>query len=308
MLEYHLGDNFTPLPYPKKTGNESLSESWILHKLTAAAVGVNKAFGNWEFSNTTKITYDYWYNQLCDVFIEVAKGIFKDGTPTERESAKQTLYTALEGALRLIQPMMPFLSEELWQLLPRRPDDNTPACCVASYPDDSSLEDPETDRIYELILDISRAIRALSANFDIKDNATIFISPLDATTRSLCEEETRAIRSLGGKAIDKGTLSILSPSDGKPAGCIAQSIGTSAVVYLQVRDRVDVDALISTAKGKLQKANELVEKQRTLINKDGFGKMPEDKQKSEKEKMDERRAEVQVLEESLGQFERLKLE
>ena len=52
----------------------------------------------------------------------------------EQESAKQTLYTALEGGLTMIHPFMPFLTEELWQRLPRRPDDTYPSLVLATYP------------------------------------------------------------------------------------------------------------------------------------------------------------------------------
>jgi len=67
----------------------------------------------------------------CDVYIENSKAIFQDGSAEERLSALNTLYTALEGALRLIHPFMPFLSEELWQRLPRRLDDTTVSITIA---------------------------------------------------------------------------------------------------------------------------------------------------------------------------------
>jgi valyl-tRNA synthetase len=69
---------------------------------------------------------------LCDVFIENSKAIISDGTAEERKSAMETLYTALEGALRMIHPFMPFLSEELWQRLPKRPGDKTPSITIAA--------------------------------------------------------------------------------------------------------------------------------------------------------------------------------
>ena len=51
-----------------------------------------------------------------------------------RESAQQTLYTCLDQGLRLLHPFMPFVTEELWQRLPRRPNDATPSIMVAKYP------------------------------------------------------------------------------------------------------------------------------------------------------------------------------
>jgi valyl-tRNA synthetase len=57
--------------------------------------------------------------------------IINEGSAEEAQSAMETLYTALEGALRLIHPFMPFLSEELWQRLPKRPGDKTPSITIA---------------------------------------------------------------------------------------------------------------------------------------------------------------------------------
>ena len=51
-----------------------------------------------------------------------------------RKSAQQTLYTCLDYGLRLLHPFMPFVTEELWQRLPRRPNDSTPSIVVSSYP------------------------------------------------------------------------------------------------------------------------------------------------------------------------------
>lgn len=84
-----------------------------------------------------------------------------------------TLYIALEGALTMIHPFMPFLTEELWQRLPRRPGDTTPSIMKALYPQyDVELDDAASEVAYELILGFSKAIRSLLAEYAIKDRAT----------------------------------------------------------------------------------------------------------------------------------------
>ena len=71
----------------------------------------------------------------------------------------------------MIHPFMPFLSEELWQRLPRRPNDKTPSIVRAAYPEESSdFEDPKSASEYELILASSKGIRSLMAEYVIKDN------------------------------------------------------------------------------------------------------------------------------------------
>lgn len=282
---------------------------WILDKLTTAAKEINTALAAREFAVSTKLTYEYWYNHLCDVFIENSKTIIQDGSPEEQESAKQTLYTALEAGLTMISPFMPFISEELWQRLPRRPADTTPSICLAAYPQfNASLDDPASEKAYELILAVSKAIRSLAAQYAIIEAATIFIQPSNETATQTCEAQLSAIRSLGGKSMIAGSIEIIAAAGEKPPGCVVQSIGASAAVYLLVKGRVDIEAEIEKTKGRLAKASEAVEKQRKLVDGQNFGKMRADVQESERGKLRDRRAEVDVLEASVGQFERLKLE
>lgn len=66
---------------------------------------------------------------------EAMKPMSDEASPLEtRHSAQQTLYTCLDSGLRLLHPFMPFVTEELWQRLPRRPNDTTPSIMVAKYP------------------------------------------------------------------------------------------------------------------------------------------------------------------------------
>jgi len=129
-----LGD-FTPRSKISKSGKESLPEQWILHKLSTSAKKINEHLEKREFSLSTQVAYKYFYEFLCDTYIENSKAIFDEGSAEEKESAKQTLYTAIEGGLLMIHPFMPFLTEELFQRLPRREGDKTPSITVASYPE-----------------------------------------------------------------------------------------------------------------------------------------------------------------------------
>lgn len=67
---------------------------------------------------------------------------------------------------------MPFLTEELWQRLPRRPDDKTRSIMIAKYPEyDAELDNPAAESAYELVLGCSRGIRSLMAEYALKDEA-----------------------------------------------------------------------------------------------------------------------------------------
>lgn len=134
---------------------------------------MNEAIADREFSKGSILIYRYWYSELCDVYIENSKAIIRDGSAEERESALQTLYTTLEAALTMIHPFMPFITEEMWQRMPRRPEDNTKSIMIAKYPTyDAGLDDPKSEAAYELVLDCSRGARSLMAEYSLKENAS----------------------------------------------------------------------------------------------------------------------------------------
>ena len=313
--KYVLGripKDFKPLPSStSRTGHESLCELWILHKLTTTARDINEKLADREFSDATSASYQYWYTNLCDVYIENSKSIIQDGTPEEQHSAQQTLYTALEGGLTMIHPFMPFLTEELWQRLPRRPNDKCPTIVKAAYPTyQQSLDDKASEEAYELILAVSKSIRSLAAEYDIKDNADIKVVLSSSQALETCRTQLISIRSLGGKAMTgaNASLSVLSNNDPRPTGCVVQAVNADAAVYLLVRGRVDIDAEISKARTRLEKASQAVAKQRKIRDGDGWEKMRKEAQESEERKLEDALQEVEVLEGSVAQFQRLKLE
>ncbi|KAG9123570.1 hypothetical protein FRC07_014709, partial [Ceratobasidium sp. 392] len=130
-----LDDAFVPEASPKPTGRETIVEKWILHKLDIAAADTNKALEERNFMVATTAVYNLWLYELCDVFIEAMKPMTDEGASADvRKSAQNTLYTCLDSGLWLLHPFMPFVTEELWQRLPRRPNDPTPSIMVSKYP------------------------------------------------------------------------------------------------------------------------------------------------------------------------------
>jgi valyl-tRNA synthetase len=96
------------------------------------------------------------------VFIENSKAIISDGSQEETYSALTSLYTVLESSLRLMHPFLPFITEELWQRLPRRPGDKTESIVIAQYPQYiAELQDDKAEDAYELVLGVAKAIRSL---------------------------------------------------------------------------------------------------------------------------------------------------
>ena len=303
-----LGDDFKPQASPKKTGKESLAERWILHKFNQAAKEMNETLEQREFSQSAQIVYQYWYGQLCDVFIENSKFLLAPEVSAEaQQSAKETLYTALEGALTLIHPMMPFVTEHLWQRLPRREGDATISIMKAKYPEyTSEFDDVEAETAYELILNTSKAVRSILAQYEIKTKGDIVIQTYDAVSYKTVSEELTSIKSLGGKTL--GDLSVLGPENTvPPSGCVVAPVSSQAAVYLRVSKEVALEQE-GKAKASLEKARETVRRQQTLITSAGWEKAKAEVREAEQKKLLDAESEAARLEEQIREFEKLRLE
>ncbi|KAJ4523953.1 valine--tRNA ligase [Exophiala dermatitidis] len=300
-----LGPDFTPRQTPQVTGKESLSERWILHKMTMAAKEMNAAIAAREFAKATQVIYQYWYNQLCDVYIENSKVIVQYGSEEERRSAIETLYTALEGALTMIHPFMPFLTEELWQRLPRRPCDRTPSITVAKYPVyNPDMDCPSSEAAYELVLGVSKGVRSLMSRYSLQGESQVFIRAHTTTARCTLMAQLQSIKSLAGKGVSE--IAILDVGGPNPGGCVAFPVAADATVLLHVKGRVDIDAEISKASTKLQRVCSSIRWHSQRLSAHGYMEnATEEVVESDKHKLADLEAERDSLQATLGAFQRL---
>lgn len=208
----------------------------------------------------------------------------------------------------MIHPFMPFLTEELWQRLPRRTHDTTPSIVKASYPTyQPELDDPASEVAYELILGVSKGIRSLMAEYTIKDAGVIHIQLFNATAHATCVADLASIRSLSGKAVS--SIALLAADAPKPTGCVPFAVSSAATVFLVVKGRVDIEAEIGKARRKLERATETVKRQRAILEDGSYReKVREELQEVERRKLRDAEAEVREMEACWRQFERLKVE
>ncbi|KAL2147537.1 hypothetical protein VTI28DRAFT_8792 [Corynascus sepedonium] len=227
-----LSAGYVPPSKLAKTGKESLSERWILHRLNAAARAINESLDKREFSRSSQAVYRYWYDDVCDVFIENSKAVLQDGSDEAKASTIDTLYSALEGGLTLVHPFMPFLSEELWQRLPRRQGDSTPSIVKARYPEyKAALDDADSAAKYELVISCAKGLRSLMAELGIKRNGEGSVACRDLTVLGLLQAEIRQIKSLVGKSMV--SVVVLGEGESASPGCAALPVSSTTTVYLK---------------------------------------------------------------------------
>lgn len=205
-------------------------------------------------------------------------------------------------------PFLPYITEELWQRLPRRPGDSTKSVMMATYPEcDAQFNAPEAEVAYDIVLGCSKGIRSLMAEYAPKDEAKVFIQGYDAASHKTVSEEKSSIRSLSGKS--QLNIEVLSPQDARPSGCVAFPVSRAVSVFLHVKGRVDLDEEIAKASKKLEKSRGAVQKQQKLLSDSAYlEKVAVATQDADKKKLADLESEMNGLEETIKQFNDLKLE
>ena len=306
----NLGPDFIPDASPFQNKPASLAEKWILNRLNTATAEVDTFIETRQFANAAGALYQYWLTQLCDTFIENTKSILAPETPeAERESAKQTLYTALDRGLLLMHPIMPFLTEYLWtDKLPRRKGDITPSIMIAKFPEeDERFRFPKEAAEYEFIMDISSGIRSLLSQYAFKEEGEIFVQTFEKDAYELAVTEKASIKSLGGKYA--GNIKILPPTQSsRPSGCAVFPVGARAAVFLHVAGKIDIGKEKEKAEASLNEAKNKLGKIEKIMSAAGFEKASTSTQEKEKANARDAESEVKRYEEALKDLERLQLE
>jgi valyl-tRNA synthetase len=153
---------FAELPPPSR---------WILSRLQAAAEEVNAALSEYRFDQAAHALYHFVWDELCDWYIEIAKTYLAD--PAHAPIARAVLLEALETTLRLLHPILPFVTEEIWQRLPHQ----GPSIMVAPYPrPDPSKRDALAEREMEALRRLVIAIRTLRATYEVEPRRRIDVT------------------------------------------------------------------------------------------------------------------------------------
>ncbi|XP_044838471.1 valine--tRNA ligase-like [Mauremys mutica] len=300
-----LGAGFQPPPGPEPSGAESLIDRWILSRLSLAVELSDAGFRAYDFPGVTTAVYNFWLYELCDVYLECLKPVFAEGQAAAVAAARCTLYTCLDAGLRLLSPFMPFVSEELFQRLPRRAPHAPPSICVTPYPSPEQFcwRDGGLEGSVEFSLGIVRAVRSLRADYNLtRTRADCFLQCLDSGAGDAASRCSAYIRSLSSS----GLVRVLGPGEAPPAGCAVAVASDKCTVHLLLKGLIDAEKEIAKLAGKQGELQKQIERLRERMETPDYGtKVPPKVQESDAAKLQQSRTELQKVTEAMETFQRM---
>ena len=143
----------------------TLADRWILSRFGRATDQITQQLARYDLGEAARTIYDFIWGEYCDWYIEIAKRRLYDETDAPgRRAAQHVLWKVLDGALKLLHPFMPFITEGIWQHLPHEGD----SIMVQAWPRvDEAWLDPEAEAEMAMIMETVRAIRNVRAEFEV---------------------------------------------------------------------------------------------------------------------------------------------
>jgi valyl-tRNA synthetase len=142
----------------------TLADRWIISRLQSSIEGVTASLEVYELGEAARIIYEFTWDDLCDWYIELAKPALYGKNGQQKHVTQYVLATVLKSTLELLHPFMPFLTEEIWQRLPRPGQTIIKATWPVSEP---GLRDPQIEEQMGILMEITRSIRHLRSEMNV---------------------------------------------------------------------------------------------------------------------------------------------
>jgi valyl-tRNA synthetase len=238
------------------TGDMHIADRWVLSRLNAAVTKANSSLETWDFTGATSAMHSFFIYDLCDVYLEWSKGVFTGDDQAKIAASRAVLWKCLDYSLKLMHPIMPFVTEELWQRLPKVPGAKE-SLVIEAYPvADEQLNDALAEEQMRVILDSARVARQMKDSYGLKRNAKpeAFIWPKSSLYSEVLPGVLEDIALLGVC----GSVSVWS-AEGQAEGCGMRPIGDQAECFIRIKGLVDVDAEVRTLNKKKAQHEKMIE-------------------------------------------------
>jgi valyl-tRNA synthetase len=286
--EICMGDSQMPL---------SLADRWILSRLSSVCTDVNITLEEYRFNDAANILYQFMWHELCDWYIEMTKPELYGENEESKKAAIATLVYVYEVALSLLHPVMPFITEEIWQQLPCMKE--TDSICIRKYPVAADgREDKDAEAEMSVVMDAVTGIRSIRGELNISPSLELkaVIKATNNADRILGDNIAYVQKLARAKDIEIGT-------NDQSTGKSAVAIKPDMEIYVPLKGLIDLDAEV----GRLTKESKKAEKEllfikKKLANEDFISKAPKAVVDENKVKYNEYKEKVDGIQESINRL------
>ncbi len=265
-------------------------DKWILSKLNATTLSVTKFMDKYEVGLAASCLYEFIWNQFCDWYIELSKTALYSDDEEKRTDTASVLVYVLRETLKLVHPIIPFITEEIYDALPNRDAEDI---MIAPYPEYSRSRNYRKDVVVtEIVMDVIRSIRNLRREMNVSQSrrTAIHIVPKEGMEK-VAKKISGYIEKLAGGS---------SVSFDEPAGKNASLVTPLGKIFIPMGELIDFDRERERIKAEIAKTDEEIARAEGKLANAGFvAKAPAALIEKEHEKLARYREQRKGLEESL---------
>jgi valyl-tRNA synthetase len=268
-------DGYTPGPVDD--AELSLEDRWILSRLATVTAETTEALEGYRYGDAARVLYDFAWNEFCSFYVEMAKGRLQDAA--SRATAQRVLAHTLDVLVRLLHPLIPFITEEIWQLLGpvarerglAEPQAAAESVMIASWPEpDTRRQSAEIEARFARFQEVLKALRDVRSRQNIPPKKAIMFSVrCDEATAQVSQPMDAYFASMAGaKATGWG------PNVKPPPASISTVVGSSEI-YVDMAGHIDVEAEKARQTKELARlAGAITAKERQLANENFVARAP----------------------------------
>ena len=264
-------------PGPLAEADLLLEDRWVLSRLATVSGAVTAALAEYRFADAARTLYDFAWDEFCSFYVEMLKGRLQDARA--RSAAQRLLAHTLDVLLRLLHPMIPFVTEEVWQLLaqaaPQRgfptPEPTAESIMVAPWPQShTELIDPEVEARFARFQELLRAVRDIRMRQNIQPRQQIeFMVRCDQQTADLLRPMAPYFAAMAG------AIAVAWGPQVQPPALAADAVVSGMEVFVDLAGLIDVAAEIRRKQKELQRLEALIAaKQKKLADASFVQKAP----------------------------------
>ena len=250
------------------TGEKTLADKWILTRLNQTIGKVTELFEKFEFGEAGRLLYRFIWDDFCDWYIEMSKETLAGDDEAAKLTTRSILVYVLDNTLRLLHPIMPFVTEEIWQSVPHVGE----SLVVATYPTVHPEQmDEQAAEEMEFLMDFIRSVRTVrnEMNTPLSKPINIIAKVSDAAHYAILKENESYIARFSNPEEFVYGEDVEAPSDA------VTSVITGAEIYLPLAGLINIEDEIARLEKEAEKLQQEVDRvEKKLSNEKFVAKAP----------------------------------